>query len=46
MAQNDRNLYARQLHEAQNDWYILESIDAKKNFILANQGALIETEIG
>ncbi len=46
MAQNDRNLYARQLSEAQKDMAILNSIDLKKEYTLISTGALTETSIG
>ncbi len=46
MAQNDRNLYARQLSEAQKDMAILNSIDLKREYTLISTGALTETSIG
>lgn len=46
MAQNDRDLYARQLIEAQNDLHILEQIKIEQKFAQAQVGALVKTSIG
>jgi hypothetical protein len=46
MAQNDRDMYARQEAEAKNEMAILEGIDLQRKYDLAVNGALIETSIG
>ncbi|SOE22369.1 hypothetical protein SAMN06298216_2811 [Spirosomataceae bacterium TFI 002] len=46
MAQNDRDLYARQLIEAKNDLHALEQIKPDEILTKAQLGALVTTNIG
>lgn len=46
MAQNDRDLYARQLIEAQNDLFIVQQIKPDETFISAQLGSLVSTSMG
>ncbi len=46
MAQNDRDMYARQLHEAQAELGILESINPAAQYQKVGLGSLVETSIG
>jgi transcription elongation GreA/GreB family factor len=46
MAQNDRDLYARQLIEAQNDLHTVQQIKSDEIFQKAQLGALVTTNIG
>lgn len=46
MAQNDRDLYARQLIAAQNDLHTITQINSKEKLLRANIGSLVTTNIG
>ncbi|WP_304233320.1 transcription elongation factor [Jiulongibacter sediminis] len=46
MAQNDRDMYARQEAEAKAEMAVLQSIDPQKKYEFPITGALIETSIG
>ncbi len=46
MAQNDRDLYARQQQEALNDMQILDRINPEQTFENAMPGALVSTSMG